>query len=101
MSENSSPTFWEEMKKIKNRDSIKHDTNELIAGTGTRSREEPRGCQAGRKEGATDCGFGFSGCKPLYIEWMNSSVLLPSTANYRRHPAADHNGSDYEKECTF
>lgn len=101
MSENSSPTFWEEMKKIKNRDSIKHDTNELIGGTGTRSREEPRGCQAGRKEGATDCGFGFSGCKPLYIEWMNSSVLLPSTANYRRHPAADHNGSDYEKECTF
>ena len=52
MSENSSPTFWEEMKKIKNRGSIKYDTNELIEEPGTRSGEEPRGCLAGRGQGA-------------------------------------------------
>ena len=38
MSENSSSTFLEEMKKIKNRDSIKHDTNELIEETETDSQ---------------------------------------------------------------
>ena len=39
MSENPSPAFWEEMKKIKNRDPIKHHTNELAdeAGTGSRA----------------------------------------------------------------
>ena len=38
MSENPSPAFGEEMKKIKNRDSIKHRTNELADEGGTGSR---------------------------------------------------------------
>ena len=101
MSENSSLTFWEEMKKIKNRDSIKYNTNELIEETGTCSGEEPRGCQAGRREGATQWGAGFSGCKPLYIEWINSNVLLNSTGNSSWHPVTDYSGSKCEKECAF
>ena len=53
MSENSSSTFLEEMKKIKNRDSIKHDTNELIEETETDSQTQrtdlwlPRGSGVG------------------------------------------------------
>ena len=71
----------------------------LMAAGPEEGREH--GCRAGRGEGAAHCGAGFSGCKPLYIQWRNSNVLLNSTGNYSRHPETDYNGSECEKECPF
>ena len=40
-----------------------------------------------------DWEFGISGCKQLYIEWINNKVLLYSTGNYIQYPVINHNGS--------
>jgi len=46
--------------------------------------------------------FEISRCKLLYIEWINSKVLLHSTGNCGQYPAINHSGKEYEKEnkCT-
>ena len=43
--------------------------------------------------------FRISRCKPLYIEWINSKVLLYSTGNCIQYPVINHNGKEHEKEC--
>ena len=45
-----------------------------------------------------DWEFGISRCKLLYIEWINSKVLLCSTGNYIQYPVINHNRKEYEKE---
>ena len=40
-------------------------------------------------------GFGFSRYKLLYIEWINSKVLLYSTRDYIQYPVINHNGKEY------
>ena len=40
-----------------------------------------------------------SGCKLLYIKWINNKVLLYSTGNYIQYPVINHNGKEYKKEC--
>ena len=49
--------------------------------------------------GGMDWEFGVSRCKLLYIEWINSKVLLCSTGSYIQHPVINHNGKEYKKEC--
>ena len=44
-----------------------------------------------------DWEFGLSRCKLLYIEWINSKVLLYSTGNYTQYPVINHNGKDMKK----
>ena len=60
-----------------------------------RHREQTCGCQGG----GMDWEFGISGCKLLYIEWINNKVLLYSTGNYIQYHVISHNGKEYEKEC--
>ena len=38
---------------------------------------------------------GFSRCKLLYIEWMNSKVVLYNTENYIQYPKINHKGKEY------
>ena len=38
---------------------------------------------------------GISRCKLLYIEWINSKVLMYSTENYIQYPMINHNGKEY------
>ena len=51
--------------------------------------------------GRMDWEFGISRCKPLYIEWINSKVLLYSTGNHIQYPVINHNGKEYEKEYIY
>ena len=47
-----------------------------------RRREQTCGCQGGEGcLGGMDWEFGVSSCKLVYIEWINSKVLLCSTGN--------------------
>ena len=77
---------------------LKYDTNELIYKTETDAQTQktnlwlPRG-REGR--GEMDWEFVISRCKLLYIEWINSKVLLYSTRNYIQYPVINHNGKEY------
>ena len=51
--------------------------------------------------GGKDWVFGISGCKLLYIGWINNKVLLHSTGNYIQYPGINHNGKEYEKEYMY
>ena len=42
--------------------------------------------------------LGFSRCKLLYTECINSKARLYSTGNYVQYPAMRHNGNEYKKE---
>ena len=44
--------------------------------------------------------FGVNRCKLLRIGWINGQVLLYSTGNSVQYPVINHNGKEYEKECT-
>ena len=48
-----------------------------------------------------DWEFGISRHKLLYIEWINSGVLLYSTGNYIQYPIINRNGKEYEKEYIY
>ena len=78
-------------------------TNEPIYKTETYSQTErtdlwlPRGKWRGRK---IDWEFVVSGCKLLYLGWINSRVLQYRTRNYIQSPGTNHNGKEYEKEYT-
>ena len=48
--------------------------------------------------GGMDWEFGISGCKLLYVEWINNKVLLYSTGNYTQYPMINHNRKEYEKK---
>ena len=41
---------------------------------------------------------GIRRCKFLYIEWVNSKVLLYSTRNCIQHSIINHNRKEYEKK---
>ena len=41
---------------------------------------------------------GVSGCKLLYIEWINNKVLLCSTENYIQYATISHNRKEHVKE---
>ena len=57
------------------------------------------GCHEGRVcVGGMDGEFGFSRCKPLYIEWINTKVLLFSIANYIQYPVINHNVKNLKKK---
>ena len=51
-----------------------------------------------RVGGGVEWEFGISGCKLLYIEWINNKVLIYSTGNYIQYRMINHNGKEY-KEC--
>ena len=55
----------------------------------------------GGGEGEIDWEFGVSRRKLLYIEWINSKVLLYSTGNYIQYPVIKYNGKEYEKERIY
>ena len=44
-------------------------------------------------EGGMEWEFGISRCKLVYIEWINSKVLLCCTGNYIQYPMINHNGN--------
>ena len=57
----------------------------------------------GGGEGEIDWEFGVRRRKLLYIEWINSKVLLYSTGNYIQYPVIKYNGKEYITEslcCT-
>ena len=64
-----------------------------------RHGEQTYGCQGGGKsrEGIV-WEFGISRCKLLYIEWINSKVLLYNTGNYIQYLVINHNRKEYEKK---
>ena len=41
--------------------------------------------------------FGISLYKLLYIEWINSKILLYSIGNYIQYPVINHHRKEYEK----
>ena len=47
-----------------------------------------------------DWEFQISICKFIYMEWINSKVLLYSTGNYIQYPHINENGKEHEKEYT-
>ena len=49
----------------------------------------------------TDWELWISRCELLSIKWINNKVLLYSTRNYTQYPVINHNGKEYEKECTY
>ena len=55
----------------------------------------------GEVGGGKDWEFGINRCKLVYIGWINNKVLLYSTGNYIQYPVINHNGKEYEKECTY
>ena len=38
--------------------------------------------------------FAVSRCKPVYMEWINSEILLYSTKIYIQYPVINHNGNN-------
>ena len=69
-----------------------------------RHKEQTYGCQGGGGGRGKDWEFGVSRCKLLCIEcigWINNKVLLYSTGNYIKYLVINHNGKEYEKECTY
>ena len=64
-------------------------------------REQTGGCQGGGAGRGLDWEFGISRGKLLYIEWINSKVLLYRTGNYIQYPVINHNGKEYEKKCIY
>ena len=49
--------------------------------------------------GSGNLGLGI--CKLLYIECINSKVLLCTTGNYIQYQMINHNGKKCEKECIY
>ena len=47
--------------------------------------------------GGKDWEFGTSRDKLLYIEWINSKVLLHSTENYIYYRVINHTGKEYKQ----
>ena len=50
--------------------------------------------------GGKDWELGTSSGTLVCIGWINHKVLLYSTGNYVQCPVINHNGKEYEKECT-
>ena len=70
---------------------LKYDPNKLIYETEIDSQTQrttdlwlPRG-----KVSRGGMEFGISSCKLLYIEWINSKILLYSTGNYTQYPVIE------------
>ena len=63
-----------------------------------RHREQTCGCQGEGGGGGMDWEFGVSGCKQVYIGWINNKVLLFSTGNSIQYPVINRDGKAYEKE---
>ena len=64
-------------------------------------REQTGDCQGEGNGRGLDWEFGVNRCKLLYIEWINSKVLLYSIRKYIQYPLINHNGKEYEKEYTY
>ena len=47
--------------------------------------------------GGMEWEVGVSRCKLLYIEWINSKVLLYGRENYTQYPIINHNGKEHKK----
>ena len=43
--------------------------------------------------------FGTNRCKLVYIEWINTKVLLYSKENYIQYPVIHPDGKEYDNEC--
>ena len=54
-----------------------------------------RGCWRGM-----EWQFGVSRCKLLYKEWKNNRSYCIAWKLYQ-YPVINHNGKEYEKECTY
>ena len=48
-----------------------------------------------------DWEFGISGCKLVYIEWVNNKVLLCRTRNSIPYPVINQNGMEYNKKRMY
>ena len=79
----------------------KADESVLLFYKGRSDKEQTCDCHVGRRRGRKDWEFGISRCKLLYIGWINNKVLLYSTGSYTQYPMINHNGKEYEKECTY
>ena len=55
----------------------------------------------GRGLGDSCSGRWVSRYKILFMEWINSKVLLYSTENYTQYPMIDHNGKEYRKKNVY
>ena len=75
----------------------KCERNELSMRQTHRRKQQTCGYQGCGGRGEVDWEFGFSRCKLLYIEWINSKVRLYSTGNYIQHPVVNHNGKENKR----
>ena len=77
---------------------LKYGTNEPIYKTNRLTDIENRLVVTNGEEGwgGIDWEFGISRCKLLYMEWINSKVLLYSTRNCIQYPVINHNGKQYK-----
>ena len=79
---------------------IVYDANLSIKRKQThRHREQMHGRPKERRWGEIDWEFGTSRCKLLYMEQINSEVLLYSTENYIQYPVINHNGKEKNKKA--
>ena len=80
---------------------LKYETNEPVHETETHSQTESRLVVKGMRHGSeTDWEFGISRYKLVYIKWVGK-VFLYSPGSYTQYPVINHNGKEYEKECTY
>ena len=80
---------------------LKYDTNEPTYKTETDSQTQRTDKRLPRVGGGISWGYGVSGCKLLYIEWINNKVLLYRAENYIQYPVINHNGKECNKECIY
>ena len=87
-------------------DSVKQ-VNLFVKQKQTHRHENRHGCQkagsgGGRTRGELGAGRGkLLVVYTVYVEWINSKVLLYSTESYIPYPAINHNGKEYKKECVY
>ena len=74
---------------------LRYDTNELNCETETDPQTQRTDLWLPRV--GLDWEFGTSGCKLVYIEWINNKDLPYSVGNYIQYPVINHNGKEHEK----
>ena len=77
--------IWHKLTYLWNRNRLTDIENRIVV-----AKEEGNG-------GEIDWEFGISRCKLLYIERINSKVLLYSTGNYIQYSVINHNGKEKKK----
>ena len=75
----------------------KYGANEPIYKSETLQTEQTCDYQVGGQREWDGLGVWSSGCKLLYLEWVNKEVQLYRIGNYIQSPGINHNGKELKK----